>query len=275
MKAVVEIKGGFGNQIFQYSFANHLKKIDVDVSINIQNQDEFILDSHIFEFKKASKLYVRLLKILYKISESKKFKIFDELIFSKFFSKSSKPEHFQLNNLRYLNHFDGYWQDVEILVQQKDFIIDCLKKIEAFRNFSQNIPNRGSTLLHVRRGDYLNVNENLNDNFYVNSIEYCQKNIENFHFDIFTDDFEWVKNNKIFNSANNIYGPSSDMESLLIDVAKMFNYENFIIGNSSFSLIPAVLSEVKSSKILYADPWFRNSKRNLNFNINWIGIENK
>ena len=25
MKAVVEIKGGFGNQIFQYSFANYLK----------------------------------------------------------------------------------------------------------------------------------------------------------------------------------------------------------------------------------------------------------
>ena len=35
MKAVVEIKGGFGNQIFQYSFANYLKNKGYEVTVNI------------------------------------------------------------------------------------------------------------------------------------------------------------------------------------------------------------------------------------------------
>ena len=75
----------------------------------------------------------------------------------------------------------------------------------------------------------MNVNENLNDDFYINSIEYCQKNIENFHLIYLQMILSGLKTTKIFNSANNIYGSSSHMESLLIDVAKMLNYENFIV----------------------------------------------
>ena len=35
MRAVVEIKGGFGNQIFQYSFANYLRNKGYKVTVNI------------------------------------------------------------------------------------------------------------------------------------------------------------------------------------------------------------------------------------------------
>ena len=34
-KAIVIIKGGFGNQIFQFAFANYLKSLNFKVSINI------------------------------------------------------------------------------------------------------------------------------------------------------------------------------------------------------------------------------------------------
>ena len=39
----------------------------------------------------------------------------------------------------------------------------------------------------------------------------------------------------------------------------MLSYENFIVGNSTFSLVPALLSNSKNKKIFVADPWFRNT----------------
>ena len=48
----------------------------------------------------------------------------------------------------------------------------------------------GSTSLHIRRGDYLLISENLNDEYYIKAIEYAKNNIEDFHYEIFTDDGE-------------------------------------------------------------------------------------
>ena len=46
-------------------------------------------------------------------------------------------------------------------------------------NLNQNI-HEGKTLVHVRRGDYVDVGENLNIKFYEESITYCKENIKNF-----------------------------------------------------------------------------------------------
>ena len=56
MRAVVEIKGGFGNQIFQYAFANYIKNkgYRVTVNINKNNIHGIYLDSKNFEFKKLA-----------------------------------------------------------------------------------------------------------------------------------------------------------------------------------------------------------------------------
>ena len=54
----------------------------------------------------------------------------------------------------------------------------------------------------------------------------------------------------------------------------MLNNENYIVGNSTFPLLAALLSETNKSLIIIADPWFRNKERNLNLNNKWIKIEN-
>ena len=58
MKAVVEIKGGFGNQIFQYAFANYLKTkgYRVTVNINKSNVQRFPLDNKNLDFKNLASL---------------------------------------------------------------------------------------------------------------------------------------------------------------------------------------------------------------------------
>ena len=79
--------------------------------------------------------------------------------------------------------------------------------------------------LHVRRGDYVNLNENLNDIFYKKSLDYCKNNIESFNYEIFTDDYEWVKSNKIFKDANYIHSDNISVENTI----KSFGKANVII----------------------------------------------
>ena len=61
---------------------------------------------------------------------------------------------------------------------------------------------------------------------------------------------------------------------MLVKKLKMLEYENYIISNSTFSLIPAILSKSEKKAVYVPTPWFRNSKKLINFPENWIGIEN-
>ena len=75
MKAVVEIKGGFGNQIFQYSFANYLKDEGYEVTVNLNKiifkpgTQRFPLNSNNFGFRQTNLFMVWLLKSLYFVSQ--------------------------------------------------------------------------------------------------------------------------------------------------------------------------------------------------------------
>ena len=274
MKVVIEIKGGFGNQIFQFVFAKYLSDLGCNVKVNFQNITKFNLNYEHFGFELSSKFMVYILNLIYKFNESKKFNFIFKIFFKNNFQKFAKPEHFSVDKIKYFNHFDGYWQDASILENYKNYVKESLEKYESFENIKSNYEINGLTLIHVRRGDYIDLNENLTLSFYEEAIDYCKKNIENFKYDVFTDDKDWVVNQKLFNEALNIYGPSKDLDSLLYEVSKMMKYEHYIIGNSSFSLIPAVISEVHGSINVVADPWFRNAFRNLNFKENWIRVRN-
>lgn len=276
MRAVVEIKGGFGNQIFQYSFANYLKTKGFKVSVNINNTNvqRFPLDNNYFGFKKSSKLEVYLYKFLYFISQKKVITFSINNLISKFFIKENNLESFLKYNYRYFNYFDGYWQNVDIIKSQKNFLIKSLKNMKALENILNHNIYEGTTLVHVRRGDYVEVGENLNKKFYEESIRYCSEKIKNFSFEVFTDDVDWVVKQQIFNQAKAIHGPKDNLDDLLTDIAKMFNFENFVIGNSTFPLVPALLSKSTTPLIIVADPWMKNSTQELNFEKSWIKIKN-
>jgi len=275
MKAVIEIKGGFGNQIFQFAFAKHLSDLGVNVFVNYQNYTIFNLNYKYFGFRKASPYFVYILKFLYKLFESKKYSFLYKVFFKNYFNKFSKPDEFNSKELKALNHFDGYWQDVQMLDKNKAYIIESLDKYSSFSYYKNSSKLHGLTLLHVRRGDYLKIKENLKLDFYKQAIIHCRENIKEFKFDIFTDDVNWVKDQELFEDAMNVFGPSKDLHTLLNEVSNMMKYENFIVGNSSFSLIPAILSKNKATKIFVADPWFKNSSRDLNFDDSYLKLRNK
>ena len=83
---IVEIKGGFGNQLFQFAFANSLRKMGYKVKVKTNFYEQFendnfentyrklVLPETLFGFKKTNKLTNRLLVWAHKFNKSKKIK---------------------------------------------------------------------------------------------------------------------------------------------------------------------------------------------------------
>ena len=274
MKAVVEIKGGFGNQIFQYSFANHLKNKGYKVTVNVSTSNNRLpLDCKNFGFKQASKISVWFLRFLFSVSQKKFYFVSFNRQINMFFRKEYNFESFSKNKKRFLNYFDGYWQNIDLVKSQKEYLKKCLEvNLDNLRNTPSNITR--STMVHVRRGDYVNVNEELNIEFYVNALNFCKNNIKDFSYEVFTDDLQWVKNQKIFNDAKAINGPKKNLDNLLEDINKMLEFQNYIVGNSTFSLIPALLSNSEHPLIIVADPWMKHSISELKLDNSWVKIKN-
>lgn len=271
--AIVKLSGGLGNQLFQYSFARELLKKGFNVYIDtnfydqpIKNQliDDRVLEIHPNElgFKECNKIQ----------------KILIDSYNSNFIPKKLIPvnsvieKNLLKSRFKNLNYFTGFWQDVELIYTQRAFL---LKHLNTISERSLSIKrNYHKTLLHVRRGDYINIGENLSINFYTKALSYCRENIQNFKFDVFTDDIDWVKKESIFDDADNIFSSTKEYNNTLETFLNMVGYGNYVVGNSTFSLIPAILSEDETTKIIVAEPWFRNKVKDLNFRSNYIKIKN-
>ena len=76
------------------------------------------------------------------------------------------------------------------------------------------------------------------------------------------------------NSAKNVFYSSNSRIDTIKTFSEMLKHNNFIISNSTFSLIPAILKENETSKIISPFPWYRKSNKELNLKQNWIKLDN-
>lgn len=289
---LVEIKGGFGNQIFQFAFANKLRDAGFNVYINKKDYSEkfinkmkltpreLIINEKLFDFKQINFIFLKFFKLHHQIISSKKvpgiIKRFSE---SKFIKLKDSNFNESFLDKKFI-HLDGYWQNVQNLLSQKDYIIKSISKIPIIKKSLENTSNKNTVMMLIRRGDYVKMNEDLSIGFYKRCIENIALIYPDYKLNIFTDDLDWVKREKLFDIAENIYGPKDKPQEVIQLFSKMLQHNNFIVGNSTFSLIAAILSLEKNKKILISKPWFRNKNKDI-FNEkkldhdNWIFIENE
>ena len=276
-KAIVVVKGGLGNQLFQYCLANHLKKNNLSVKIdtsffNINDFDSKNTFRYLsftpreLGFKKASKFSIIIFNFLRKINKlSIKFLTFE--YFKGYNHVNLKFKDFNL--------FDGYWQNKFLLDESKDFLIECLSNNDSFRkNIALNDP-KFNTLVHVRRDDYIGMSEELTISYYKESISKMNTLVKDFQYDVFTDDKTWVKNNDVFSDAKNIFDQENFGNEPIVTFINMIKYKNFILANSTFSLLASYLKENVDSKIITPTPWFRNIEHPGFLYNDWIAVENR
>lgn len=153
---IVSLKGGLGNQLFQYSFAKFLQK---NFELNIKLDISWFESQSLRKFELNSFLENNELQII-----TKKPSFFENVI--SYRSEKILSRLLKNNYLPPVKYFNGYWQDIYFANYLK-FENNLNKKIS-----KKNI-NKDYYIIHLRKGDFLNskVHYDLPNSYYKSSVE--------------------------------------------------------------------------------------------------------
>ena len=281
---MVEIYGGFGNQIYQLLQANELSKLGFKVYVNTrdfkrvakENADhltarKLVLPVNFFNLEEVGSqkfLKYRIRRIL------RNLKIFNKITLNDKFFNLLNDNNIKNTELKKNNYFIGHWQSFNNLENSYEYLSKSLSNHPLLKNSLSSHNKSNSTMIHVRRGDYLKFKEELPIFYYEKSIEFIKTKTKTTNFKIYTDDINWCKNQKLFTIADEILTSSDSPDDTVKTFGSMLNHQNYIIANSTFSLIAAFLGSSEDSLVAYPHPWFKERNYNKNIvNPNWEKIK--
>lgn len=255
---ILRLKGGLGNQLFQYVYsvimARENETIVIDISFYQRRFDS--------DYAGAEMLLDQIVN--YSVGNKIVFKNFGPVVGKLFWKISKYIQSFsKIINIKIL---DGYFTNSNLYPRNYDY--NKLLTLVPASGFSLTTSN--SVLIHVRKGDYTNL---VNSQIYFNcDVDYFKKCVQYFDgiltdpkFYIMTNDKTWVKENLNFIKNFQIIDIDDSLESFRV----MNLFSNFIISNSTFSWWPAFLS--KSSNVCAPAKWYLDNNKNLNlYPDNWI-----
>lgn len=275
---VIKLSGGLGNQMFQYALGKHLAvknntDLKLDLSFyNSQNLRNYELQKFNIKEKIATKNDISSFLLPENSSISNKIKY----NFCKFFKKNQvvieKQFTFDSSVLGISSsaYLEGYWQSEKYFKSIEPIIRDCFQiKISPDLDNKAlliQIAKTNSISIHIRRGDYVNV-ENTNRihgtcdlNYYNDAITFLSNKISNPVFFIFSDDIPWVKQNLMIPFDHHFV--SNNIDNDHEDLRLMSNCKHNIIANSSFSWWGAWLNKNRDKIVISPKHWFIDYTKN-------------
>lgn len=243
------IRGGLGNQLFQWAVSRKLEEMyDCEVFMDTSNLSGHEgITSRYFELPQFPKI---------------KYKILDENSFQRYLQKPTYEFHegsFDYYNLKLtqdMNYsFMGYWQHFNVVEEIGEIVKDelyCPTQILEEFHKKYTFLNSNTVSIHVRRTDYLTSN-----GFHpVLPISYYEKALDIIgDYDnllIFSDDIQWCEQNLNFKNQTFIQNQKSSEDIWLMSLCK-----NNVIANSSFSWWGAYLNKNKEKKVIAPNMWFQ------------------
>ena len=273
---IIEIKGGLGNQMFQYAVGKHLSlKRGVELKLDLrylqEKQEEAEHIKRDFELNKFNIKAEIATEADLKIVEERKSKFDFLLPYYKRNIVKDKTKKFDKKIFLTSDNslLKGYWQSekyfqaVESVLRQ-DFIFEKEDNDEYFLQIKNKIETTNSVGIHFRRGDYV-TNHTTNKHHGVCSLEYYRKamqtiasKIEYPEFFIFSDEIQWVKNN--LKTDFPVHFIENSCEELHSDFRLMSSCKHNIIANSSYSWWAAWLNTNKEKIVIAPQKWFATQR---------------
>ena len=267
----IVIKGGIGNQMFQYTFYLFLRKK--------YKRQRFTFDLSSFEFENSATYTKRNFNLheAFKIN-LKNYRSSFELRIKKFLNLKSICDFKLIDDSTFYENkkyhdviFDGYWQNSLYIDNQ----INEISKVFSFRQTptikegtSRIKYHENSVGIHVRRGDYVtnsviaSIHEICSKQYYIRAVNHLKNKINsNITIFVFTDDLTWCKENLFFTDKTYYLGDEivlKDWEEL----ALLSKCSHQIISNSTFSWWAAKLNQNKNSFKIAPSNWFVEEEKN-------------
>jgi len=282
----VKLEGRLGNQLFQYAFAYATAKrlntkFYLDKSIedflpekyfNVQNDPLFLLDKWIFSINGFKNIFrIHLKKAFYKILEGA---VFGE---KRILIDNKQSAEYGLNKVSNGYIYQGNFQSEKYFADCKEDIksLFTVKKsyVDLFAELNKNTPLQGKKIVvHVRRGDYLDLNIAIPLAYYKNVLNMIDNKDVSYVF--ISDDIKLIE--KEFDHIENKYILNN---SEIIDLQFLMNADVCVLSNSSFSWWGAWLNN-RPDKVIYAPKYWIGFNKGQeypvgisdNLNINWVSL---
>ncbi|MBC7981701.1 alpha-1,2-fucosyltransferase [Candidatus Parcubacteria bacterium] len=236
---IITIKGGLGNQLFQY--AHGLKASLID-------KQRVIFDTTFFADNGKDTKRPFLLD---------KFNIDPTFTFAQM--KTDSIEWFFKKAWQKLTGNHGNYHREKYFAEVKDEVLKQFTLKDPLSQNAQDVAKNiqtNSVSIHIRRGDYVaNSHHGLCDlEYYYKALHHIKTNISTPHFFIFSDDIEWAKDNLQIGDAMFVSnGDISEVEELIL----MSMCSHNIIANSTFSWWAAYLNKNSHKIIIGPNQWTR------------------
>jgi Glycosyl transferase family 11 len=275
---IINLKGGTGNQLFQYALGRHLALKNNDtLKLSIAGLAQansigdiyrpFALSALNTQKEIATAAEVQKLKNPYGLI-SKAWRFFNFKVLRRF-NIVFNPKVLSWQGDIYL---DGFWQSPLYFEAIRDVLLKDLTLTSPFSpeaaEFAAQIKNSTAVSLHVRRGDYIKNPQVAADfgicstEYYTRAINKIKETVINPTFFVFSDDMDWVRKNlPVGNNAVFVTGTGiTDVEEIML----MSLCQHNIIANSSFSWWGAWLNQNSSKIVVAPTPWLNRQPYDAN-----------
>lgn len=269
----IEIKGGQGNQMFQYSLGRYLS-IKEDTKLYFETRYFGKKSERGFALGKFNTIGNRPKGFLnyiinHTIGKPIVRNFLDKINYCRCYFEPEGFDNTIMNLPEGHKYFSGYWANAGYFneirdVLKKDFTlresVSTNTKIWEERIVDSDEP---TVSLHIRRGDYINVEANrkifkiLPLEYYKLSINELVDKYKKISVFIFSNDLEWAKKNFKNDDSNVNYNfvDANDEAHGYEDMYLMWKCQHHIIANSTFSWWGAYLAE-KEGMTFAPSKWF-------------------
>lgn len=287
---IIDIKGGLGNQLFQYALGRNL---------SLLNKQELKFDISHFNKKACARKYsLNNFNIAGKIATKAEIaKYTNTPVIIRYVHKllpyyrrpliNQKGTVFDPNILLAKDaYLSGYWQSEKYFISnattiKKDLLLKKNKLSELRSNqYFKKITDSNAVSVHIRRGDYV-TNPKTNKKFGILPMEYYKKasqHIESkvktpLHYFVFSDDITWAKKNISFEN-NPITFVEQETNKDYIDLMLISLCKHNITANSTFSWWGAWLNSNPDKITIAPKQWVVHGNKDVSDLIprDWIKV---
>jgi hypothetical protein len=279
----VNLIGGLGNQMFQYSIGiilqleNNIKvKFDLDFfkikeekeGYKKRNLDLDVFDVEIEELTKQERNY---------FLGSGKLIDLKRLIQGQpvFFNESELGFKNDWSVILHNTYYFGYFQKYEFYKGYENILMETFKfNTKKISQKALELSNRfgveNAVSLHIRKGDYVNDNItksvffNLDIEYYNSAMVHLSQSDKNLKFYVFSDDIKWVVENFNPKDFNYEIVELNNPENAWEDMFLMTKCKHNIIANSTFSWWGAFLNQNPLKKVIAPKNWYYDMNKNQN-----------
>lgn len=288
----LQVKGGLGNQLFQYSVAYYLhNRIGADLCLDFSSAkvgkllkssgvkksftfrdiqlECFSLDPH----KTQSSMFSFIIdRAIGAVSSAKGFTGRGIAPVLREDGKDCRNNNQDILNVADGNQdviLSGYWQNIHYIEPVRtDLLRQFRMNISTgneYKKIETAIQSSESVGIHVRRGDFVALGWDKGADYYINAMNAARETIPNARFFFFSDDMDWVRENLFDASESTLVSVSEDHADVK-EFALLSSCKHQIISESTFGWWAAYLNDNPQKQVyipfdcrgdIWLDEWNR------------------